>query len=610
MNGIANGTLDLLYLAPERLFQQQFLEWARQQPWSMLAIDEAHCVSMWGHDFRPEYARIGELRGVFPNTPVLALTATADHATRDDILRQLHMQDPTVLQSSYDRPNIFLEVRQGIDRTEQIIAFVRDRPEESGIVYTRSRNGAEQVFKRLKAAGISAGYYHAGLQAHEREQVSNAFFNDEIQVICATVAFGMGIDKPDIRFVLHYNISSTTLESFYQKTGRAGRDGAPAHTLLFYTFADVARKRQLIEQEGGPRAELLQTRLDRMTAYAETADCRRQALLQYFGEELPKPCGYCDNCQNPPERIDGTELAQKALSAVIRCKSVVTLPQLIDVLRGSRSQTILQRGWDKIKTYGLGSAISARHWQHYLLQMLTQGVLEMHYTEGFRLSVPDKGREVLSGDAQVLLARPAGHATDAKTVRKKREKRSKAWQTNLLGQLRRWRAEQAKTIGIAPAELIAEDKLEKLSKKPVFMPNALYAARIMPEAHFAAAGEALALFLVEQYPTMLEDGGKPKGGSDIATFLRYQAGEDVQAIATERGISPLTVLSHLAKCHAGGLPVNAYDFVSDDEVAKVQEAYEAGNDSLGSIRTALNKDIEYGQIVFALTLLGIELPRG
>ncbi|MBU2732377.1 DNA helicase RecQ [Acidithiobacillus ferridurans] len=497
---LLRGSLDLLYIAPERLLQERTLNLLQRATVNLFAIDEAHCVSQWGHDFRPEYLQLRVLHERFPQVPRIALTATADSKTRAEITERLALQEAAAFIGSFDRPNIRYHINSGGQGARNaLLRFIRDRHTgDAGIVYCLSRKRVEEVAEWLQGEGLDALPYHAGLGFDERRRNQQRFQRDEGVIVVATIAFGMGIDKPNVRFVAHLNLPKS-IEAYYQETGRAGRDGLPAEAWMHYGLQDVVQLRQMIQQSEAdlPRKQMEGHKLDAMLALCETTDCRRQTLLGYFGESLSSPCGNCDNCLQPPATWDATVAAQKALSAIHRTGQRFGVQYLVDVLLAREDPRIRQQGHDRLSVYGIGKELSANTWRALFRHLLLRGLVEVDHDGHGGMRLSPSSRPLLRGEEKLTLRQ---HES---SVPKQREQRPEIAprDTALWEALRQHRRELAQAQGVPPYVIFHDATLmEMLHRRPRDL-EALAALPGIGERKLAAYGTSFLKILHRDRPS-------------------------------------------------------------------------------------------------------------
>ncbi len=456
---IYDGELKLLYIAPERLMTESFLARLSDIKIALFAIDEAHCVSQWGHDFRPEYLRLGELRGHFPETPIIALTATADKQTRNDILNRLHLTKAKIHVASFNRPNIRYTIMNKQKPFEQLTTLLKNRREEFGIVYCLSRKRVDEIAAKLKDQGFSALPYHAGLPAKQRQKTQEAFKQDDVNIIVATIAFGMGIDKPNVRFVVHYDLPKN-IEGYYQETGRAGRDGLASEAILLYGLADFVLIKKFIDDGEDEQQKRIEShKLNCMIAFAEAQTCRRRVLLNYFNEQLNNDCGNCDICLNPPETYDGTVDSQKALSCVYRLEQRYGVNYVIDVLRGKAIQRIKQLGHDRLSTYGIGDYLNQDEWHSIFRQLIHLGYLEQDIANYSILRLTENARLILRSEKKLTLAKPRFKEEPLIKQKKKQSSEEVSYDKVLFEKLRILRKELAQKAAVPPFVIFSDASL-------------------------------------------------------------------------------------------------------------------------------------------------------
>ena len=593
---LKSNIIKLVYVAPESL---SFLDnLFNSLSVSLIAIDEAHCISAWGHDFRPAYTNLGYLKNRFPSTPILALTATADKATRKDISDQLNLINPQIFVASFDRKNLSLEVRPALDRVKQIIDFIKEKPNESGIVYCLSRKTTEELAEKLQKVGVNAKAYHAGLDSKIRSKTQDEFINDDCQVICATIAFGMGIDKSNVRWIIHYNLPKN-IEGYYQEIGRAGRDGLPSETVLFESYGDMIQLQKFASQ--GLNAEVQLAKLERMKQYADALTCRRKILLSYFGELVTENCGNCDMCKNPPLFFDGTIIAQKALSAIIRLQESEPLPVIVDFLRGSKNAYIFEKEYQNLKTYGVGADLSWYDWNQYLIQLINLGYCEIAFHQQNKIKLTAFAKKVLFEDEKVRLTAVQKLNFEKQEVK---EKKSKSVANSLFETLRKLRYEISKEEEVPAYVIFSDAALRQMETERPMSDQELLSIDGVGKAKLEKYGDAFIKAIIEFQKT--KSVKKKKEGSTYKETLElYQSGLSVEAIAEKRNLGLSTIMSHLAKLYLDGFSIDLKPFVTDQEVNQIAEA-KIKLESPATLKPYFDhfeEQMDYGKIRLALAVL-------
>ncbi len=607
LRGLYDGEYRLLYVAPERLMLESFIEKVKEWNVAQIAIDEAHCISEWGHDFRPEYRELARLREILPNVPIMALTATATERVRGDILKQLNFRDPQCYVASFDRPNLTYKVLPKSSPYDQLLDLLRTRPNDSGIVYCASRKAADSVARKLNEDGIPAKPYHAGLEAEERARNQEMFLRDDVRVVSATIAFGMGINKPNVRFVVHYDLPKN-IESYYQETGRAGRDGLPSECVLLFSAGDVVKQTHFIDEKSESEARIAREQLRQMVHYAEARECRRTTLLRYFGEERPnEPCNGCDNCLNPPETFDGTVAAQKFLSCVLRVQQksgfAFGLNHIVEVLSGADTAAIRQRGHNELSTYGVGKELGREAWQAIGRELLRLGLLEVAPGKFATVQVTQAGRDALRSRTSITLTKQVEKAPARAKPRAGEIECDEA----LFAQLRDVRRALADARNVPAYVIFSDVALREMARSYPATPAEFrripgvgeQKLKDFAEPFLAAIAEYLQTNPRQSFlaPNELAPRRVRLNESEAETLRRFQAGESIDEIARGRGFVRNTILGHLALAVESGAPLKEEQFFDPAQREEIGAAFaRTGARNLTGLRDALAGKYEIGEL--------------
>ncbi|MBI1837918.1 MAG: DNA helicase RecQ [Flavobacteriia bacterium] len=592
--------LKLLYLSPETLLQLSN-SWFYSLKISLVAIDEAHCVSMWGHDFRPEYTQIKILRNQLIDIPFVALTATADRITRKDIATHLGLVDPITFLSSFNRPNLELNVKGNIPKQkkiDQILDFIESRSNQSGIIYCLSRKETEEWSQILKNNKINAHHYHAGLTSEERDKIQTDFINDDIGIICATIAFGMGIDKSNVRWVIHNNLPKN-IEGYYQEIGRAGRDSLKSDTLLYYNYRDVKLLADFARES--EHSQVLLEKLNRMLEYAEATTCRRKILLAYFSEELHENCGHCDVCKNPPQTIDGTILAQKALSAIARTNESIGNNTLIEILRGAKTADMYSKKYNELKTFGIGADLSVNEWLFFITQFKNIGLMEVAYDDSMHFKITPFGKKVLFNQLKISIANyKPKEKINNKKVKQPKFVESLSENELLFDRLKLLRRKIAVEENVPAYIVFSDATLQEMANEKPLTNNDFLAIQGVGMQKLNSYGEEF-ITLIKQFIA----NSTPKKTTYDETLELIQQGLSIDEIALIRKLSSTTIFSHIAKLYADGYPIKVQHYFDDEQVEKIKKVLPNFESTLQlkPIYEALNEEIEYGIIRLILTFL-------